>query len=65
MWFKSKTSEDLILELGVILDQIKVNKKGLKDHPDNEQFKKAIPYMINEGKKIKNELEKRISNEKQ
>lgn len=60
MSLKNKTDDELILTLGVIIDQIKVNRRGLKDHPNSEEFKKAIPYMINEGEKIKQELEKRF-----
>ena len=58
-----KTTDQLVLELGVILDQIKACQRGLKDHPNDEVFKAALPYMIAKGKELKLQIEKQIKNE--
>lgn len=60
---KQKPTDELIMELGVILDQIKACRRGLKDHPNDEVFKAAVPYMINEGMKIKSQIEKQLSHD--
>ena len=59
-----KTIPELVLELGVILDQIKACQRGLKDYPNDEVFKAAVPYMIAKGQEIKSQIEKLIKNEK-
>jgi hypothetical protein len=54
-----QSDEELILRLGVCLDGVKIAKRGLLEYPDNDKFKKLIPFMVEEGNKIMKELKKR------
>lgn len=59
----AKMLPELVWELGIIVDQIKACERGLKDYPNDEVFKKAVPYMIAKGQELKAQIEKLLKNE--
>jgi hypothetical protein len=59
---KGTNTNDLILELGTIIEQIQVLKRGLKEHPTEEIFIKGIDFMKQEAELIMKELTIRRTN---
>lgn len=54
--YKKMTSEELMLSLSAIIEQVNVLRRGLKEHPEDQVFSAALPFMINEGKEIMKEF---------
>lgn len=63
--YSKMTDIELINSLGVCLEGIESSKRALSElgnsmsDKEKDQFEKLKPFMIEEGKKIKKELEKR------
>ena len=53
---KNATTNELILELGTVIEQIQVLKRGLKEHPEEDIFFQGIVFMKNEAELIMKEL---------
>jgi hypothetical protein len=41
---ETKTTNELLLELGTCIEQVQVLKRGLKEHPDDEIFVAGIEF---------------------
>jgi hypothetical protein len=54
-----KDYNQLILEMGVVLDQIKACRRGAADYPKDEIFKAAIKHMFSLAHKLKRYIEAR------
>lgn len=59
MSLKKLTTNELIERLGIVLEQIQVVKRGLREHPEDEVFQKAVVYFIDMGKELMKEITKR------
>ena len=59
MSLQKLTYEELIVRLGVVMEQIQVVKRGQKEHPEDEVFLKGLIFFKDEGFKIMNEIKKR------
>jgi hypothetical protein len=56
---KNTSTNDLLLELGTVIEQVQVLKRGLKEHPDDEIFSKGIDFMKQEAALIMKEISSR------
>lgn len=65
MSLRKLSYEQLMERLDAVMDQVQVLRTAIKNktewngHPEWEQFKKALPFMINEGNEIMNEMIRR------
>lgn len=61
---KDKSTNELLLELGTVIQQVQVLLRGHKEHPGDEIFKQGIAFMKKEARDIMNVLTKRNYDEK-
>lgn len=51
--------EELVLRMGVIIDQIKVMQGVLKHEPGKDEFEQCAIYLVKQGQDVMNEIIKR------
>ncbi len=54
--YKKMTSEQLVQNLGVVMEQIQATKRGLKEHPEDIIFTAAVDFMRLEAESIMKEF---------
>lgn len=59
MSLKKLSVNELVERLGVVLEQVLVVKRGLKEHPEDETFQKAAMFFKDEGNEIMREIKSR------
>ena len=56
---KNTSTNDLLLELGTVIEQVQSLKRGLKEHPEESIFQIGIDFMKQEAALIMKEISSR------